>query len=652
MNQNTIPLPNRDKSPLKDSSKQIESVADQNFNYRALFEQTEDCVFIISLDFRYIAVNPQAIRLLGYSKQELIGKPVGEVLYQDASADAENVLGNTSNLFERLMRCKDGSTLPVEIHTSIVYNEVGLPAYVQTIARDITERKASEHSLKYRNRVLAVMNDIAERLLRSSDIQREIPEMLELLGSTINLAICTIVQARDWDHFSDGVDICFQWQNPAAPKIDLQAMMDNLPSAGRNKFSDIFVNADVFAKATTNFHPLSIAFIPIFEEDHAWGFLGILAPEIQQEWSSLQRDAIRTAANIIGAALQRQYAEEKIRVRDEHSRTILGALPDLIICLDQFGNILDYSARKDHPLYLQRERANGKKISEIWNGEISRQIGDGTNGTFLVPAHIRKEFSMPDSNNIYEANLHPISATEIMVVIRDISDQARLNQMKSDFINRASHELRTPLTTAILMCNLIQGDGDPAEKAEYWQILENELNRQKSLIDRLLMAGRLESGKLTLEPEMMDLIPILEESVLAIKLVAKKKNITIKMSTFSSPLMVWGDKSGLQQVFINLINNATKFSPEGSLVVINISQEKDKVHISISDQGLGIPQEAIPNLFEQFFRARNVTLAEIPGSGVGLYIVKSIIDELNGEIKVKTELNKGTIFTVTLNTVR
>ncbi len=124
------------------------------------------------------------------------------------------------------------------------------------------------------------------------------------------------------------------------------------------------------------------------------------------------------------------------------------------------------------------------------------------------------------------------------------------------------------------------------------------------------------------------------------------------MSLFSSPLIVWGDKSGLQQVFINLINNATKFSPEGSFVVIHTSKEIGKVHISISDQGLGIPQEAIPNLFEQFFRARNVTLAEIPGSGVGLYIVKSIIDELSGEIKVKTEINKGTTFTVTLNTVR
>ncbi len=652
MSQNTIPSPKRprrSKTPSKDSSTQTEPAWDQNFHYRALFEQTEDCVFIISLDLRYIATNPQAIRLLGYSEQELIGKPVSEVMYQDAPTVAENILGNTSNLFERRMRCKDGSTLPVEIRTSIIYNEDGSPAYVQTIARDITERKAAEHSLRYRNLILAVINDAAERLLRSSDIQKEIPEILQLLGSTTNLATCAIIQAVNGNRFEDGVDISFEWQNPNAPQVDLKMITRYLPSNRRVKFKDSFIDAGVFTKDTVEFSPVPIAFIPIFEEDRAWGFLGLLAPGTQPEWVPVQREAIRTAANIIGAALQRQYAEKKIHASEEHSRIMLAALPDLIIRVDQFGNILDYSARNDHPLYLQREMVNGKNLSEIWNGDISRQIATVTGNNFLVSAHARKEFSIPGSNNIYEAHLDPISVTETMIVIRDISDQARLNQMKSDFINRASHELRTPLTTAILMCDLLQSDGDPAEKVEYWQILNNELNRQKNLIDRLLVAGRLESGKLTLEPESLDLIPILEESVLAIKSIAKKKNISIKTSAFSSPLMVWGDKSGLQQVFINLINNAAKFSPQGSFVTVNASREANKVHVSISDQGLGIPPEAIPNLFEQFFRARNVTLAEIPGSGVGLYIVKSIVEELKGEISVESEINKGTTFIITLN---
>jgi two-component system phosphate regulon sensor histidine kinase PhoR len=495
---------------------------------------------------------------------------------------------------------------------------------------------------QYHNRILAVTNEAAARLLRSADLQEELPEILQILGSALGLTACAIVKTIASDHFGDGADIFLEWQNPSTPKIDLLKLTGFLLSEKKLTSQDLFLNSNAFPENLTSFPPLSIAFIPLFEADHTWGFIGLLTPETHPGWIPAQREAIQTIANIIGAALQRQSSAE-------HSRAILTALPDLIICMDQFGNILEYSARKNHPLYLPREKANGKKLSEIWNEEIAWQIIGTPDSKFVVSGYLRKEFKIPGSDNIYEARIDPISATETLIVIRDISDQAQLNQMKSDFINRASHELRTPLTTAILMCELIQSDSDPAEKTEYWQILNNELNRQKNLIDRLLMAGRLESDKLTLVSEPLDLASILDESVLAVKSIAKKKNITIEISGHPAPLMVLGDKSGLQQIFINLINNAIKFSPAGSLVNVDVSKEVGKIRISIADQGLGIPPEDMPNLFERFFRARNVTLAEIPGSGVGLYIVKSIIEDLKGQIKVKSEINKGTTFIITLN---
>ncbi len=220
--------------------------------------------------------------------------------------------------------------------------------------------------------------------------------------------------------------------------------------------------------------------------------------------------------------------------------------------------------------------------------------------------------------------------------------------MKSDFINRASHELRMPLTNAILMVNLIQDGGTPAELQEYWSILTSELDRQKVLIERLLVAGRLESRALKLEIAPIDLVSILDESILAVKLFANKKNIGIRVSRPAGPIIVMGDKSGLQQVFINLINNAVKFSPEGSSVELDVRLEADVVRVAILDHGMGIPAEDIPHLCERFFRGRNVTIAEIPGSGIGLYIVKSIVEELGGSIKVESVLKQGTTITVTL----
>lgn len=154
---------------------------------------------------------------------------------------------------------------------------------------------------------------------------------------------------------------------------------------------------------------------------------------------------------------------------------------------------------------------------------------------------------------------------------------------------------------------------------------------------------------MTLERAPIDLIPVLEESIQAVRPIANKRRVLLELKTSRRPVSILGDVSGLQQVFINLINNATKFSPEGGSVTINVVEADGDVHVSISDRGLGIPAEAMQHLFERFYRAKNVTIAEIPGSGIGLYIVKSIVDELGGNIRVQSEVNKGTTFLVTLH---
>ena len=164
----------------------------------------------------------------------------------------------------------------------------------------------------------------------------------------------------------------------------------------------------------------------------------------------------------------------------------------------------------------------------------------------------------------------------------------------------------------------------------------------------LLIAGRLESGMMKLEQSPIDLIPVLEESINSLRPIASKRNITIELSAPKQTQKVIGDRSGLQQVFVNLINNAVKFSPKDSVVDVHLSRDASLTRVSISDHGLGIPPESIQHLFKRFYRAQNVTLAEIPGSGIGLYIVKSIVEELGGSINVESVQNKGTTFSVSL----
>jgi signal transduction histidine kinase len=291
---------------------------------------------------------------------------------------------------------------------------------------------------------------------------------------------------------------------------------------------------------------------------------------------------------------------------------------------------------------------SGKKLLETWPEEIvSRILGDANKNSFTTDFWL-EGFQLPFSSSVYESRLHPINPREALIIIRDITDMVRLNEMKTDFINRASHELRTPLTAVILMADLIQQGGTDDELQEYWRILRNELNRQKNLIDRLLMAGRLESGMMKLESVPLNVIPVLVDSIQAVKPIANKKNIDLVLNAPENSVNILGDNSALQQVFINLVTNATKFSPENSKVLVAIHFSDGFVDVSVTDSGMGIAPDAIPHLFEKFYRAKNVTVAEIPGSGIGLYIVKSIIEELGGKIEVKSELNKGTTFLVHL----
>jgi signal transduction histidine kinase len=375
--------------------------------------------------------------------------------------------------------------------------------------------------------------------------------------------------------------------------------------------------------------------IPIQGTLGSWGYLVLFDKQNQLSWLTNEFDTVQTTANLIGAALERLRYEKTIRLSEMRTRVIVDALPDLLLRTDLAGQILDYSAHPSHPLYMSRESVIGMKLSDLWPTDVVNMIIEPDTVDAFVASHWVYGFSLPDHEQVFEARLHPISSEEALIIVRDITEQARLDQMKSDFINRASHELRTPLTSAILMAELLQLGGTKEETTEYLSTLMRELTRQKNLINQLLLAGRLESGKMKLDAIPMDLMPVLNESMQAVKALAGTRNISLKLEADQDSINVMGEAGGLSQIFINLINNAVKFSPEGKTVeIVAAVADNDEARIS--------------HLFERFYRARNVTVAEIPGSGVGLYIVKSIVDELGGKIEVKSELNQGTTFIVSL----
>ena len=614
-----------------------------DLDYRALFEQTGECVFIIGLDFRIITANLQALKLLGYEEGQLLGLPLEEIMLLEQGR--EILLEKRLALSEHTLRKRDGSLLPVELSISVVHNSLDVPAYIQMLARDISERKQAEASSKRHTLALSVIGEASAGLFRSSNIETKIPEVLESLGYAVDVFCCALFDIVP----PLTMKVQFQWNSFDKAGFDVFSTLEPfLDSISKNP-THVLAVTDV-KLANVEIPKVSILVLPIQGKLGAWGFLALFDKQNQLSWLTAEFDTVQTTVNLIGAALERLHYEEAIRLSEMRTRVIVDALPDLLLRTDLKGQILDYNSHPSHPLYVPRDTVIGKRLDEIWPVDVVNMIIETEDQDAFLSSHWVYGFNLPDHEQTFEARLHPISAEEALIIVRDITEQAKLDQMKSDFINRASHELRTPLTAAIMMTDLLQQGGTDEQMNEYWYTLKSELNRQKNLINELLIAGRLESGKMNLDAVPLDLIPILQESARAVSAIATVREIAIKFRCEFETCQIFGDTGGLSQVFINLINNAVKFSPDGSIVDVVAVQDdaKREAQISITDHGLGIPPDAIPHLFERFYRAKNVTVAEIPGTGIGLYIVKSIVDELGGRIDVISELNQGTTFVVYL----
>jgi len=226
----------------------------------------------------------------------------------------------------------------------------------------------------------------------------------------------------------------------------------------------------------------------------------------------------------------------------------------------------------------------------------------------------------------------------------------RLNRIKSDFVSAVSHELRTPLTSikgyaSILMAGKL-GEVPPAQK-ERLEKINKHADNLTHLVNNLLDIARIESGKIQMDIKDVAIKDIIDSVVDIITPQVKEKSITLKVNlkTLSS---IKADPGQLERVFINLLGNAVKFTPEKGKITISSEEKKDCVEFSVEDTGIGIPKDALEKIFEEFYRAENALDQNVKGTGLGLSLVKKIIEAHKGKIWVESELGKGSKFIFTI----
>jgi signal transduction histidine kinase len=245
---------------------------------------------------------------------------------------------------------------------------------------------------------------------------------------------------------------------------------------------------------------------------------------------------------------------------------------------------------------------------------------------------------------------------KIVGTMRDISVRKKAElalqqsvQMKTNFVSNVSHELRTPMASILGFAGTILRDENMPEdtKNEFIRIIYEEAQRLTRLIENVLDISRMEAGTTKFEMNMTDMRKILGEVIETQMVLAKEKGVSLSVEMRDELPNIFGADDALSQMAVNLISNAIKFTDAGGTVNLNLSSDNTHLLFTVKDTGIGIPEMEIDKIFDKFYRVDN-DKREDEGTGIGLAIVREIIEQHGGSIEVSSEIDKGTQFTVKL----
>jgi len=237
-----------------------------------------------------------------------------------------------------------------------------------------------------------------------------------------------------------------------------------------------------------------------------------------------------------------------------------------------------------------------------------------------------------------------------IIVFTDVTEKKRLEKVRQDFISNISHELKTPLTSIKAMVEvLLEGGAEDAKlRRDFLENINQEVDRLSKLVSDLLLLSRLESDREFLNPVLTDFVALVTRTVSRFQPRAMKEGITLTLDIEEEipPLNV--DVNYIDQVISNLIDNAIKYTPSGGKVEVKVEDNEKTVKVSVKDTGIGIAKEDLPRIFERFYRGEKSRNLSLGGIGLGLSIVKHIVEAHGGKVGVESEIGKGSTFYFTL----
>ncbi len=265
-----------------------------------------------------------------------------------------------------------------------------------------------------------------------------------------------------------------------------------------------------------------------------------------------------------------------------------------------------------------------------------------------------EECKLTEEDTVYNIKFRPFFNDQdvpmgVIMVIRDITEREKLDNMRKEFVANVSHELKTPLTSIKGYSEtMMMTDELPKDKLnEFVTVINKEASRMDKLVHDLLQLSKFDYGKASLKKDNFTISELARNVITKMKFVAGQKEHDLR-GHFGSGIKVFADKASIEQVLINIISNSIKYTPDGGVIDLYIEEKEDTVEIIEKDNGMGIPEKDLKRIFERFYRVDKARSRQMGGTGLGLSIVKEIIDSNDGTIEIKSVVDKGTEIIINL----
>jgi len=347
------------------------------------------------------------------------------------------------------------------------------------------------------------------------------------------------------------------------------------------------------------------------------------------------------ALNIMAGNLEQEFA--RVRVSNEKLEAVLSSMRDGVVLLTEDETIELINRAAADMLGLQSEITGGhdsllERYPDLYGvilrvkkegNALAERIGLGGGAARQIRAAVL-----------------PLESGKLLITLQDITEVYRAIDIRRDFVANVSHELRTPLTSlGIMIENLQRGAVNDKEVAnDFLERMSGEIERLTKMVVELLQLSRLEGGSEAIAPTSFTALGLVTEVLSGLEGQLSSKGQTVALEG-EVGLSIYADRAKLKQVLINLVDNAAKFSPEGSNIVVGLRDLASEVEIYVQDNGPGIAPEHIPRVYERFFKASS---SRGGGTGLGLAIVKHIIEAHNGSVYVRSRMGQGATFGVYL----